>query len=53
MNRILMDAIVNGAEQSVIIATDMERALYETLGYEVVGYIQKFVPQNWNRANYA
>jgi len=46
MNRIHADAVELGATQSVIVATPMGKALYSTLGYQVVCYIQKFVSEN-------
>jgi GNAT superfamily N-acetyltransferase len=47
MNRIHTDAAQLGAGQSVIVASQMGIALYSTLGYRVVCYIQKLVPMNW------
>ena len=52
MNRLLAAAVATGAERSVILATAMGVALYSTLGYEVIAYIQKFVPQDWRREDY-
>lgn len=49
MNRLHAEAAESGVEQSVIVATAMGAALYGTLGYETVGYIQKFVPDGWKR----
>jgi hypothetical protein len=53
MNRLLTDAVATGAERSVILATAMGVALYSTLKYEIVAYIQKFVPQDWRREDYS
>jgi GNAT superfamily N-acetyltransferase len=47
MNRLHIDAVKSGVNRSVIIATAMGVALYTTLGYEAIGYIQKFVPEDW------
>ena len=52
MHRLHADAAATGATRSVIVATAMGAALYATLGYETVGYIQKFVPNDWCREDY-
>jgi GNAT superfamily N-acetyltransferase len=44
MNRLHADAVRDGAERSVIIASPMGVPLYMRLGYEVVACIRKFVP---------
>jgi GNAT superfamily N-acetyltransferase len=44
MNRLHADAVQEGAERSVIIASPMGVPLYMRLGYEAVAYIRKFVP---------
>jgi GNAT superfamily N-acetyltransferase len=46
MDRLNADAAEGGAEQSVIIASSMGVLLYTQLGYEIVAYIQKFVPED-------
>jgi GNAT superfamily N-acetyltransferase len=52
MGRLHAEAAQSGAVWSVIVATAMGAALYAVLGYGVVGYIQKFVPAGWQRADY-
>jgi len=44
MNRVHADAAQEGATRSVIMASPMGEKLYATLGYEVAGYEQSFVP---------
>ncbi len=53
MNRLHADAEKSGVEQSVIVATAMGVSLYRTLGYQAIACIQKFVPKDWNRADYS
>jgi GNAT superfamily N-acetyltransferase len=48
MHRLHADAADGGAELCVINASWMGVLLYSTLGYEIVAYIQKFVPQGFN-----
>jgi ribosomal protein S18 acetylase RimI-like enzyme len=52
MNCLHADAAEGGAEVCVINASPMGVLLYTTLGYEVVAYIQKLVPQGFNPADY-
>ena len=47
MNRVHADAASRQVERSVIVASGMGVPLYAELGYEVVAYIQKFVPEGW------
>ena len=47
MNRVHADAVDRSVKQSVIVASVMGVPLYTTLGYHVVAYIQKFVPEGW------
>jgi len=49
MNRLHADAANHGAKLSVIDASAMGVLLYTNLGYHTVAYIQKFVPQDWER----
>jgi ribosomal protein S18 acetylase RimI-like enzyme len=44
MNHLHTDAVKFEVTQSVIVASAMGVALYTTLGYKVIAYIQKFVP---------
>lgn len=44
MDQVHYDAAVQGAQKSVIIASTMGEKLYAALGYEIIAYIQKFVP---------
>jgi GNAT superfamily N-acetyltransferase len=53
MNRLHADAAGYGVERSVVCASTTGVPFYPTLGYEVVAYVQKFVPQNWNADDYA
>jgi ribosomal protein S18 acetylase RimI-like enzyme len=52
MNRLHADAAEGGAELCVINASSMGVLLYTTLGYEIVAYIQKFVPRGFNPADF-
>ncbi len=48
MNRIHADAADAGAFDSVLVAMPMGISLYKRLGYEVLTYVHKFVPKDWN-----
>ena len=48
MNRLHVDAAESGAGQSVVMASPMGVPLYTKLGYAVVAFIQKFVPEDWS-----
>jgi GNAT superfamily N-acetyltransferase len=53
MNRLHAEAAAAGAEQSIVSASPTGVPFYPTVGYGVVAYVQKFVPRDWNRADYA
>jgi GNAT superfamily N-acetyltransferase len=52
MNRLHADAAEGGVEHSVLHASPMGVPFYTAIGYQTVGYVQKFVPQDWNPADY-
>jgi GNAT superfamily N-acetyltransferase len=52
MDRLHADAAEHGAELSIIGASAMGVLLYTTLGYQVVAYVQKLVPQGFDPTEY-